>query len=430
MSRPATSRKTPLYRCQRRTQGRDLGFVEINGHRHYLGPHNTPQSLERYHRLIAEWMASGQTVTVNPQEITIVELSNQFFRWAGGYYVRDGEPTHELANITLALRPLKELYGHSKAADFGPRALKAIREKIIADGGSRRYVNRQIGIIKRMFKWAVAEELIPSAIHHGLQAVTGLKFGRSGAREGEPVLPAADELIEPVKQRAPRQIKAMIELQLLTGARSGEIVIMRPCDVNRDAPVWQYRPAVHKTQYLGRERVILLGPLAQNVLAPFLVRPPETYCFSPAEVERDRRRQLHESRTTPLSCGNRPGSNRKERPGRKPGDHYTTQSYGRAIRYLCEKCFVPPEPLAAQEGETEEQLAGRLTDKQKKQLQQWRRRHYWHPHQLRHNYATHVRKQYGLEAAQILLGHSTADVTQVYAERDMDRATQVAAKIG
>jgi len=45
-------------------------------------------------------------------------------------------------------------------------------------------------------------------------------------------------------------------------------------------------------------------------------------------------------------------------------------------------------------------------------------------------YATKVRKDHGLEAAQILLGHSRADVTQVYAERDEAKAINVARKIG
>ena len=35
----------------------------------------------------------------------------------------------------------------------------------------------------------------------------------------------------------------------------------------------------------------------------------------------------------------------------------------------------------------------------------------WHPNQLRHTRATEVRKQFGLEAAQVVLGHAKADVT-------------------
>ena len=60
----------------------------------------------------------------------------------------------------------------------------------------------------------------------------------------------------------------------------------------------------------------------------------------------------------------------------------------------------------------------------------WRKAHRWHPNQLRHAFATRVRKGYWLEAAQVLLGHSKADVTQVYAERNETLAADVAAKIG
>jgi hypothetical protein len=44
--------------------------------------------------------------------------------------------------------------------------------------------------------------------------------------------------------------------------------------------------------------------------------------------------------------------------------------------------------------------------------------------------ATRTRKVYGLEAAQVLLGHSRADITQVYAERDNSLAVRLATEIG
>ena len=52
------------------------------------------------------------------------------------------------------------------------------------------------------------------------------------------------------------------------------------------------------------------------------------------------------------------------------------------------------------------------------------------PNQLRHLFATEVRTAYGLEAAQVLLGHSRADVTQVYAEWNLTLAARVANEIG
>lgn len=55
---------------------------------------------------------------------------------------------------------------------------------------------------------------------------------------------------------------------------------------------------------------------------------------------------------------------------------------------------------------------------------------HWHPNQLRHAHATAVRRQCGLEGAQVALGHERADVTQVYAERNSSLAIEIAAEIG
>jgi len=55
---------------------------------------------------------------------------------------------------------------------------------------------------------------------------------------------------------------------------------------------------------------------------------------------------------------------------------------------------------------------------------------YWSPNQLRHSAATEIRRRFGLEAAQTVLGHAKADVTQVCAERDMSLAAEVMRRIG
>lgn len=52
----------------------------------------------------------------------------------------------------------------------------------------------------------------------------------------------------------------------------------------------------------------------------------------------------------------------------------------------------------------------------------------WHPSQFRHTFASEVRRRFGLEAAQVLLGHPRADVTQVYVEGDAALAARVAAE--
>lgn len=55
---------------------------------------------------------------------------------------------------------------------------------------------------------------------------------------------------------------------------------------------------------------------------------------------------------------------------------------------------------------------------------------HWHPHQLRHTAASRIRKDFGLDAAQAVLGHARADVTQVYAEVSLAKAAEVAERWG
>src|SRR5690606_25462094 len=100
--------------------------------------------------------------------------------------------------------------------------------------------------------------------------------------------------------------------------------------------VWLYIPAEHKTEHHGKARTILIGPRAQAVLRPYLLRPPEQYCFVPSESESKRRAARHEARRVPIGQGNRPGSNRKPRPKRTAGERYDVAAYRRAITRACE----------------------------------------------------------------------------------------------
>ena len=54
----------------------------------------------------------------------------------------------------------------------------------------------------------------------------------------------------------------------------------------------------------------------------------------------------------------------------------------------------------------------------------------WTPNQLRHAGATEVREKFGLEYAQAVLGHSSAQVTEIYAKASFDKAAKVAKEIG
>jgi integrase len=296
------------------------------------------------------------------------------------------------------------------AADFGPLKLKAIRQTLIDAGHSRVYINKLVPIIPRMFKWAAAEEIIPGSVYHALRTVEGLRKGRTDAHETKPVLPVADEVVNATLPHLRAVVSDMVRFQRLTGCRPGEVCQLRPCDVERSGDVWQYRPESHKTEHHGRERIIYIGPQAQQVLLPYLLRDAQAQCFSPAESEVKRHEEQRARRKTRVQPSQR--NRRKARPKRSPATRYTKDSYGRAITRGIGKANAQRKEEASDMG-IEPMLLP-----------------HWHPNQLRHSKATEIRREFGLEAAQVILGHAKADVTQVYAERDAALAVEVARKIG
>jgi integrase len=409
---PRLANALPKYR-KHRASGKAV--VTFNGRDHYLGPYGTKASRVEYDRLISEFLATGRRGTAEEaraDQITVTELIAHYWRFAQRYYTKAGKPTSELAVIKWAVRDLKAFYGREPADQFGPLKLKSLREHWIGLGHARGTINGQCGRIKRLFKWAASEELIGATCYQALASVAGLSAGRSAARETEPVKPVAVDVVERTLPFLSPVVAAMVRFQLLTGARPAEVCKLRPADVDRTSPVWEYRVPDHKTIHHGRDRIVYIGPEAQKIILPYLLRDAATPCFSPKESAAAVRARRSDNRKTPLSCGNRAGTNRKARPQREATDQFATTSYARAIARACDLAFPAPEGL------TDEQVKA------------WQTSQRWAPNRLRHTAATEIRRRFGLEAAQVILGHSDAKITEVYAERDATKAREVAGMIG
>ncbi|MCH8252709.1 MAG: recombinase XerD, partial [Planctomycetes bacterium] len=227
-----TNSRIPKYRRHKRPRSKDQAFVELDGERHYLGPYDSPESREAYHRLLAEWSANGQQTPSKADDVRVVEVCAKFWDHADVYYRRpDGTPTI-LERVKITMKPMRELYGRTRAAEFGPNALRAVRQVWIDAGLARQTINDRTGMAKLIFKWAASHELIPGSVYHALRTVEGLRKGRSAARETEPVKPVSQAHIAAIELHVSRQIWGLVQLQLLTGARSGELVIMRPVDLD------------------------------------------------------------------------------------------------------------------------------------------------------------------------------------------------------
>lgn len=361
--------------------------VRIAGKDHYLGVYGTQGAQERYGRLLSSWIAVGRPRVwdgpaadprVDACDVMVGEVCTAYLAHARSYYRKGGSPTSHFGAVRVAIEALANGCGEMLVADFGARALRDLRASLVdrdrrvgvrgdkprAIAGarlSRETVNRYVSIIVRAFRWAASEEIIPASVHAGLATVPGLRRGRSAAAERAPVLGADPAAVEAAAKHMAPAVHAMVELQLLTAMRPGEVVAMRAGDLDRSGAVWTLRPASHKTDHHGHARVVYFGPKAQAVLEPFLAAHPKGALF------RGRRRVP-----------------------------YLPGSYRSAVVRACASAGVPR----------------------------------WTPNQLRHTAATRIRREYGLDVAQVILGHAGADVTQVYAEADRARAERVIGEIG
>lgn len=409
-------KSVPSYRRHKDSGQAIVTLPDGHGRRRdvLLGTYGTKASKAEYARVIAEWHANGcrpPTVTA-ATELTVNELIDAFWPHVERHYRKGGEPTNEVRDYALSLRPLRHLYGKTLVRDFGPLALESVRGIMVSgythpkhgEQGSlsRKVVNQRVKRIQRMFRWAVSKQLIQPSIYAAVSALEGLKQWRSDARETEPVRPVARAVVEETLPLLQPMVADMVRLQLETGMRSGEMVTMRAIDIDTTGKVWLYKPKDHKTQHHGHGRVVTIGPRAQEIISRYLTVDTQAYLFSPARCMDERRAALRLARKTPVQPSQRDRS--KSSAKRTPGSRYTTESYGKSIAAAIKR-------YNAKRPESEHVP-------------------HWHPHQLRHTRALEIKRKHGLDKARQVLGHSSPVVTEMYAGIDVASAAEVMAEMG
>ena len=266
MSRPNSIPKLTLHRASGKA------VVRLSGVAVYCGIFGTSDAKVAYDRAVAEWLARGRAQDVRPEPaaspgLSVNELLLAFVKHADQHYRRpDGTPTNEINEYRQTLRVVQDHYGLTPAAEFGPIALKAVRQAMINRGWCRGLVNQRVNRVRRVFKWGAGDELISFDVFQRLATVTGLQKGRCAAPESEPIVPVADEVVEATLSCLNRFVRGMVEFQRLTGCRPGEACGVRRGDIDMGGAVWLYRPNQHKTAWRGKPRVITIGPRAQTIL--------------------------------------------------------------------------------------------------------------------------------------------------------------------
>lgn len=375
----------PSYRLHKAT---GQAFIELAGRRIYLGKHGSKASREKYDRLLGEYLANGRKLppTQTRTGISCRELAVHFLEWAEGYYVKNGKPTATFTHCRNAVALLVKHYGDESVDSFSPCSLDYLQKRWIEQGLGRLTVNRYTSIIKQAFKHGVKYGWVDPLTDYALQAVDRLKEGRTKAPEYRDIEPVDDAVVDKTLPFLPPVVADMVRVQRLIGGRPQDVRNMRACDIDRSGDVWRYRPFTHKTEHQGKSRLIAIGPRAQAILAPYLedkADTPESFLFSPKDSarlhlieKRRKRKSLNKQGGVQPSQADRS----KPDPKRVPGDQYTKDSYGQAIKRACKRAGVPT----------------------------------WAPNQLRHAAGTQTTANYTLEAAKEVLGHASITTTEKY----------------
>jgi len=400
---------------------------------------STPSSVESY-------LPRPVSLDDAPAWITMRELVARFMEHARSYYQQDGKPTGHHKSMACMLEHVLAVHADLPVDRFTPLRAKEVRQRMMDGDHTRTYINRVIKCIRQVCKWGIENEIVPPNILYGLQAISPLKYGRYGLRETTPVTAPPDEVIQRFIDAAPPVIAAMAKLQWLVAMRPGEVCIMRWEDIDESGETWLYRPMKHKTMHHGVKRAIPLGPQCQAILEDWRGREP--FIFSPIEnderlrlygnpnrkyqgltiaqaatikfllpttnnCELGRRyqvsetciRKIREGRTWAKVEPRDPEvfkrdinwSDVKARRSQRLGYRYLRNGYAQAFRRISKRLGINP-PLR--------------------------------PNQLRHSAATRIRNEHGLEVAQLLLGHTTARMTETYAKPKPEKLMATMKEIG
>lgn len=247
--------------------------VRINGNEVYLG-RDKAAAEQQYFALMA-----GITRPDEEEALHVAEIIERYLDYQEKY----GKSSDR---ITCAMRHLNKSLGHYVPNQIKMANIMRLRETMLKPNKKgkrhcRTEINRLMRECARCFKWAAAHELAPAEVHAKFSVLEPLKAGRCTAPERKPVSVVELDAVRAVQDNVRSPVKAMIELQLLTGARPGEIVNLKVDMIDRTVDPWRVELTDHKTAHRGHKRVLFFGEQAQAVLKPFILAAGKTgYLFT------------------------------------------------------------------------------------------------------------------------------------------------------
>jgi integrase len=233
--------------------------------------------LESQGRDLAEsvaWRIWEKAGNVNPAPVvgeTLESAVAAFLVWAAEYYRReDGTDTGESYNCEIGLRILRQRCGKKPIDDITYHDIIEARNEMVGSGLVRETINQRVAIWKRFFSWALDNRHCSAQTKSEVWALDALKRGRTKAADSEPVEPVEHLHVKQTVRYARAVVRDMVLVQELTGMRPSELCNMHGSEIEKTKGVWLFRPKLHKTTHKGKPRMIVIGPRAQKILAPYL----------------------------------------------------------------------------------------------------------------------------------------------------------------
>jgi integrase len=422
----------------RRFAPRNRAYVFIDGKRQYLGPWGSDQAEAAYRSFIRERFG----VEVEPPAITlpfqpapqrqcvVVErvehLALAYELYARAYYVKGGSCTQAAFNVARVRRLLAaHRLDRERILDVNGQWLERFKARICTGYTlARPTVNEYLRIVIRMFIWGLAQGFVDPRVPPQLAAVPKVRKGRPPAyglrplREHRKRGGIPRDFIRRVRPFCPLTLRIMLNVQLATGMRPSELCHIRPMHLKPTreprAMLYHVPPEANKTSHVegaggAGDRVVPIGPRSLRLLRAIWPDDPREYFFSPKREHARRMLARRQDRRTVMYPSHAPELRltRKRRGGVRAitlGEHYTRDSYRRALTRACEAARASEiqsgvDPAAAV--------------------------HTFGPYELRHMRACDIATREDLHVAKAVLGHASVQTTQLYVrarERGLIRA--------
>ena len=400
----------PQLKTRKTASGTTVTYAYFNRQQLGFGPAGA-DAQRAYEEHLARWLANGRSLPDDDRNADAQETSSMTVADIVARYLEHAEREYgarELKQFAQAFRTMLALFRGLPAAKFTAGRLAELQHHLATtefeqprkNRDPRRYrlsratVSTRIGYIRRCWRWAETEELVPEGRWNSLRSVASLRPGRTPAKEPKPIGAVEWAQIEPVLAKLSPTLADVIRVLWHTGARPAEILSMTARQLDRTGKLWLYRPTQHKGRWRGRERVIPLSEAAQAILAPRLQLNPDRAVFSPRDTLREISNRKRAARITPLTPSQRARDAARAAKAPPVGEFYGSNELSKAVRRACQTAEVEP----------------------------------WTPYDLRRAAAVRLFEAGDAEGARALLGHTALAMSRHYAQKAEQQLAEGAAR--